>query len=70
MRKPKLDFERVMTALSREEFDRVPLDGLNIIVGAYIADPMKTELYQTILAVDSLLGKNKWAADYLEAYSS
>ena len=38
MRKPKLDFERVMTALSREEFDRVPLDGLNIIVGAYIAD--------------------------------
>ena len=35
---------------------------------AYIADPTKTELYQTILAADLLLGKDEWATNYLEAY--
>jgi 5-methyltetrahydrofolate--homocysteine methyltransferase len=35
---------------------------------AYIADPTKTELYQTILAADLLLGKDEWATNYLEAF--
>lgn len=35
---------------------------------AYIADPTKTQLYQTILAADLLLGKDEWATNYLMAY--
>jgi 5-methyltetrahydrofolate--homocysteine methyltransferase len=35
---------------------------------AYIADPTKTELYQTILAADLILGKDEWASNYIAAY--
>jgi 5-methyltetrahydrofolate--homocysteine methyltransferase len=37
-------------------------------ITAYITDPTKIELYQTILAADLLLGKDEWATNYLEAF--
>jgi 5-methyltetrahydrofolate--homocysteine methyltransferase len=35
---------------------------------AYITDPTKQQLYQTILAADLLLGKDEWAMNYIAAY--
>lgn len=35
---------------------------------AYITDPMRVEMYQSILAADLLLGKDEWATNYIAAY--
>ena len=35
---------------------------------AFITDPIKTQLYQTILSADLLLGKDEWASNYITAY--
>ncbi|GBE00673.1 5-methyltetrahydrofolate:corrinoid/iron-sulfur protein co-methyltransferase [bacterium BMS3Bbin06] len=35
---------------------------------AYLTDPTVTELYQTILAVDLLLGRDEWATNYIAFY--
>lgn len=39
-------------------------------INVYIADPMKMTLYQTILTVDLMMGKDEWAENCISFYRS